>query len=148
MGKRVSIMLLWSNANQPYITWEARPGRGFRVLIISYLLRKTEYLLDNSVMRNEKSKWICHTHICLYNCVCVYLSVTSVCDNVCVYTCMISWRPQVDIKNQRRGHSSSHLLQKTCWSKYITLFKKSNATRLWSIIFMLSWIFIHQMRYP
>ena len=27
-------------------------------------------------------------------------------------------------------------------------FKKSNATRLWSIIFLLSWIFIHQVRYP
>ena len=29
-----------------------------------------------------------------------------------------------------------------------TPFKKSNATRLWSIIFLLSWIFIHQVRYP
>ena len=29
-----------------------------------------------------------------------------------------------------------------------TPFKKSNATRLWSIISLLSWICIHQMRYP
>ena len=29
-----------------------------------------------------------------------------------------------------------------------TPFKKSNATRLWSIIFLLSWILIHQVRYP
>ena len=29
-----------------------------------------------------------------------------------------------------------------------TPFKKSNATRLWSIIFLLSWICIHQVRYP
>ena len=29
-----------------------------------------------------------------------------------------------------------------------TPFKKSNATRLWSIIFLLSWICIHQIRYP
>ena len=28
-----------------------------------------------------------------------------------------------------------------------TPFKKSNATRFWSIIFLLSWIFIHQVRY-
>ena len=28
-----------------------------------------------------------------------------------------------------------------------TPFKKNNATRLWSIIFLLSWIFIHQVRY-
>ena len=29
-----------------------------------------------------------------------------------------------------------------------TPFKKSNATRLWSIISLLSWICIHQIRYP
>ena len=29
-----------------------------------------------------------------------------------------------------------------------TPFKKSNATRVWSIIFLLSWICIHQIRYP
>ena len=29
-----------------------------------------------------------------------------------------------------------------------TPFKKSNATRLWSIIFLLSWICIRQIRYP
>ena len=29
-----------------------------------------------------------------------------------------------------------------------TPFKKSNATRLWSIIFLLPWIYIHQVRYP
>ena len=29
-----------------------------------------------------------------------------------------------------------------------TPFKKSNATRLWLIIFLLSWIFIHQVWYP
>ena len=33
-----------------------------------------------------------------------------------------------------------------CW--WNTLFKKSNATRFWSIKFLLFWIFIHQVRYP
>ena len=35
----------------------------------------------------------------------------------------------------------------TFWHIY-TLLKKNNATRLWSIVFLLSWIFIHQVRYP
>ena len=31
---------------------------------------------------------------------------------------------------------------------FTSFFKKSNATRLWSIISLLSWICIHQIRYP
>ena len=31
---------------------------------------------------------------------------------------------------------------------YLHPSKKVNATRLWSIIFLLSWVFIHQVRYP
>ena len=35
------------------------------------------------------------------------------------------------------------------WPPYqITPFQKSNATQFWSIIFLLSWICIHQVRYP
>ena len=34
------------------------------------------------------------------------------------------------------------------FQSHITPFKKSNATRLWSIIFLLSWICIHQVSYP
>ena len=38
----------------------------------------------------------------------------------------------------------------TTWnhSTWSTPFKKSNATQLWSIISLLSWICIHQIRYP
>ena len=46
---------------------------------------------------------MCHTHyantIVYYTCVC--LSVAFVCENVCVYACMISWRLQVDFRTQK-----------------------------------------------
>ena len=79
--------------------------------------------------QEHDKRWVFQTMYC-------FSSGTGVCLGHCIIFCL-SWKPP--------RYGGRHALETEL---VYTPFKTSNATRLWSIISLLSWICIHQIRYP